>query len=428
MRRPTAALMLGLVVAACHTGAGTRPVPEQGPSAGAVRAIASAATLAAAPASDSLAALVDVLVARRPDYRALIHALARYRALAADTTIPEFPAVAMLPVRPGDSLPTIELLRARLAALGDLDSSAAVSPGDSSTRYAGAIVEGVRRFQRRHGLADDGIIGPETVAQLQTPLAARAAQIESALARIRREPAVPRGPYVVVNVPAFRLLAFDGADDDTGPALDMKVIVGKAGTNETPSMHEELRYLDFWPYWDVPRSILMKEILPVLSRDSAYLQRQDMELVAVPGDSAVGDTVSPDVLDALRAGALRLRQRRGPTNALGRVKFVIPNDSNIYLHDTPDKSLFGRERRDLSHGCIRVENARALAIWALRGRAAWTSDSVDTALAGPEFRRVALPRPIPVIIEYVTVMANHAGTVWFAPDIYRREGETLNGW
>ncbi len=235
------------------------------------------------------------------------------------------------------------------------------------------------------------------------------------------------GRFIVVNVPAFTLFAYDGGPRDTEPALVMKVIVGRAGRLSTPSLKEEVQYLDFWPDWNVPRSILTREIVPQLRRDTTYLRRQHMELMQ-GRDSVLGDTVTAAVIEWLEAGRLWVRQRRGPGNPLGHVKFVMPNDSNVYLHDTPDKALFMRARRDLSHGCIRLERARDLAIWAMRERPDWTVDSVDVALAGPEFRRVALSQPIPVIVEYVTVVAMPDGTVRFVPDIYGRNGDPANGW
>jgi len=144
------------------------------------------------------------------------------------------------------------------------------------------------------------------------------------------------------------------------------------------------------------------------------------------GDVVVGDTVTPSVIEALRVGALRVRQRRGPANPLGRVKFVIPNDSNIYLHDTPFGELFERSRRDFSHGCIRVERARDLAIWVMRDGTGWNADSVDAAMEMPVFRRVMIPHPMRVIVEYNTAMATAGGVVWFVPDIYGRDRDTIN--
>ena len=369
-------------------------------------------------------AVPDSLALRRPDYGALERALVRYRALAADTTIPAFPTPDRLPVRPGDSLAAAEALQERLAAVGDLEGSA--DAGGIET-YDSALVEAVRRFQQRHGLSMDGVIGRATLAELQTPLDVRVTQIERALARIRRQPPVDSGPFIVVNVPAFTLFAYDGGARDTAPALTMKVIAGRAGRFSTPSLQRQLQYLDFQPDWNVPRSILTREIIPAIIRKPSYLRREHMELMR-GRDEVLGDTVTPEVIAQLEAGRLWVRQRRGPDNPLGRVKFVMPNDSNVYLHDTPSRALFERARRDLSHGCIRLERARDLAVWVMRERPDWNADSVDAALAAPDFRRVALPRPVPVIVEYVTTVVMPGGAVWFVPDVYGHDGDQTNGW
>ena len=375
------------------------------------------------PAAPPAVAL-DSLAARRPDYRALAHALARYRALAADPTVPDFPTPERMPVRPGDSLAAAALLHARLAALGDLEGPAGAA---TAAQYDAELVEAVRRFQVRHGLVADGIIGAATVAELQMPLGARVAQIETAMRRVENEPVLDRGPFIVVNVPAFTLFAFDGGPTDTVAALAMKVIVGQAGRLSTPSLEEQLQYLDFQPAWNVPRSILLREIVPVLRRDSNYLRRQHMELMHGV-DDVLGDTVTAAAIADLVSGRLWVRQRPGGNNPLGRVKFAMPNDSNVYLHDTPNRAVFAWARRDLSHGCIRLERARDLAVWATRGLDGWSADSVDAALAGPVFRRVALPDPIPVIVEYVTVVVMPEGSVWFVPDIYGLGDDLANGW
>ena len=402
-----AALSLALLATACHS---------------APRVKVDSASAGVPVDSVPIAPPVDAAESRRPDFRYLALARDRYRALAADRTIPEFPTPAALPVRPGDSLPSIAALRRRLDGLGDLGQ---VTAADTGLVYAEPVVGAVRRFQRRHGLSDDGIIGRATVAELQVPLDIRVRQIEAAMERIRLEPQVDSGPFIIVNVAAFRLFAYSGVANDTAPALGMRAIVGKAVRTPTPMMFEQLMYVDFRPQWNVPRSILLHEVIPNLRRDPTYLRREDMELVDVHG-AAQGDDVTPAVIDALAAGTLRVRQRRGPRNALGLVKFVIPNDSNIYLHDTPNKALFADARRDLSHGCIRLEKARDLAVWILANVHGWNADSVDVAMAGPEFRRVALPRPIPVILEYNTAMATKDGIVWFLPDVYGVSIEMLD--
>jgi murein L,D-transpeptidase YcbB/YkuD len=369
------------------------------------------------PRAASSISAVDTAISRRLEYRLLVRAFERYRVLAADSTIPAFATPSSRAVRPGDSLATSWQLRGRLIALGDLLDTAAYGPNG---RYAGPVVAAVRRFQVRHGLDDDGVIGPKTVAALQYPLAMRLRQIELSLDRMRHEPTTDGGPYIAVNAAAFRLFAFEGRVTDTAPTLDMRVIVGRAVRTPTPALTGQLRYLEFWPYWNVPRSILVKEILPKLRRDSAWLHRESMELVG-SDDRVLGDTVTPETLDALRDGRIRVRQRPGGSNPLGLVKFDFPNDSNIYLHDTPSKSLFAAARRDFSHGCIRLSGARDLARWVMRGAQAWNDDSLDAALAGAVTRRVSVPRTIQVYVGYSTVLATADGRVWFLPDVYGRE-------
>jgi murein L,D-transpeptidase YcbB/YkuD len=366
--------------------------------------------------------VVDSASARRLDYRLLERALARYRVLAADSTIPAFATPPSRSVRPGDSLATVRQLQRRLIALGDMLDTTANNPGG---RYAGPVVTAVRRFQLRHGLEDDGVIGPKTVAALQYPLSLRLAQIERSLDRIRREQPTDGGPYITVNAAAFRLFAFEGTGTDSAPTLDMKVIVGRAVRTPTPVLTGRLRNLEFRPYWNVPRSILVKEILPKLRRDAGWLHRESMELVG-HDDVVLGDTVTPETLDALRSGRMRVRQRPGGTNPLGLVKFDFPNDSNVYLHDTPSKSLFSAARRDFSHGCIRLEGARDLARWVMRGAQAWNDDSLDAAMASSVTRRVSVPRSIQVLVGYNTVLATADGRVWFLPDVYGRDSKAWN--
>lgn len=364
----------------------------------------------------------DSAVTRRLDYRLLEHALVRYRELAAHRALADLALPPGRTVRPDEPMSSVAQLRARLIALGDLPATTEL---DAEGRYSGAVVDGVRHFQVRHGLDDDGIIGPRTAMALQVPLAVRVSQIEQAMDRIRLEPATNGRPFITVNVPAFRLFAFEGTDADSTPALDMKVIVGRSVRTPTPPLTGELRYLEFRPYWNVPRSILTKEILPKLRRDSTYLHREQMELVG-PDGAVLGDTVNADVLLALKDGRLRVRQRPGGANPLGTVKFVFPNDSDVFLHDTPAKELFVVARRDFSHGCIRLQDARDLAVWAIRGLPGWTADSVDAAMCGPQTRRVALPRTIPVFVEYNAALATADGRVWFPPDVYGRDSVRVN--
>jgi murein L,D-transpeptidase YcbB/YkuD len=374
-----------------------------------------AAAVSAAVAGDSVPLLAIAVAPRLAQYRKLMAELARYRALAADTSIPLVPAAARL--RPGDPYEGASALARRLAALGDLPGAVKVVEG----RYAGDLVEAVRRFQRRHGLTADGVLGPATFRALNTPLSRRVRQIELTLERLRWLPLLAGHRLLVVNIPAFRLFAFDSAGGTGAPALHMRVIVGKAVDTHTPVLVEQLRYLEFQPYWNVPRSILVNEILPQLHRRAGYLRANDMELVG-PRDRVAGDVLTPAVLRQLARGELRLRQRPSPRNPLGRVKFVFPNTADVYLHGTPDTALFARERRDFSHGCIRVERPAELAVWVLADLPAWPRDSVVAALAARPTRRALLSRPMPVILFYATAVALPDVGMAFYEDIYGHDG------
>lgn len=228
--------------------------------------------------------------------------------------------------------------------------------------------------------------------------------------------------FVGVNIPMFRLWAWDSIPPDGSPTFDTAVIVGRALRTQTPVFVEEMTSVIFRPYWNIPPSILRNEILPALRRDPDYLRRQNMEIVSGAGDDAAVVRATPDALDRLGRGTLRIRQRPGADNALGLVKFVFPNDENVYMHGTPAPQLFGRNRRDFSHGCVRVQDPVALAEWVLKDRPEWTHDRILSAMNGSETVRVDLPGPIRVILFYVTaVVMPEDGAVHFAEDIYSHD-------
>jgi murein L,D-transpeptidase YcbB/YkuD len=270
--------------------------------------------------------------------------------------------------------------------------------------------EAIQHFQARHGLSDDGVLGRGTIDALNVPPAQRVRQLELTLERLRWLPDLGKGPMIVVNLPAYRLWALN--DASTEAPLEMRVVVGSAIKTETPLFVGQMRYLEFNPYWNVPRSILAKEILPKLERNPAYLAQNDME--TVPANASAAD---------LRAGRARVRQRPGPKNALGAIKFALPNPMDIYLHSTPAQELFGRSRRDLSHGCIRVEHPAALAQYVLGGQRRWDADTIQTALQPGPMRHVDLTRAIPVVIFYATATVDREGSARFATDIYGRDAK-----
>jgi murein L,D-transpeptidase YcbB/YkuD len=338
--------------------------------------------------------------------------LARYRALAA--AHPHWPGLPPPGARlvPGARYAGAAPLRERLRLLGDLAADAAAGPDDD---YTPALAAAVRRFQARHGLAEDGVPGPGTLAALAVPPSRRVAQLELTLERLRWLPHPAGGRVVVVDVPAYRLWAFDGRDP-AAPPLEMRVIVGAAARTPTPLFIGQMRYLEFNPYWNVPRSIETKEVIPKLARDPGYLARNDMELVAASGQVMAG--AGPDGLAALRAGTARVRQRPGPKNALGAIKFALPNPMNIYLHSTSAQALFDRTRRDLSHGCIRVEHPAALAQFVLGDPRRWDADAVAAAMRPGRPLTVPLREPVPVVLFYATALVDRDGRALFAEDIY----------
>jgi murein L,D-transpeptidase YcbB/YkuD len=251
------------------------------------------------------------------------------------------------------------------------------------------------------------------------PLAWRVRQIEMALERLRWLPHLGDKRLIALNIPMFRLWAWDAIPPSGTPLFGMDVIVGRALGTETPVFVAEMGEVVFRPYWNVPRSILRQEVLPKIERDPDYLRREEMEIVRGPGDNAPRVDVSADTLAGLRSGILRVRQRPGPKNALGLIKFVFPNREDVYMHGTPAQALFVRSRRDFSHGCVRVADPTALAGWVLQDLPQWTPERIAAAAADTQTRHVRLPRPIQVILFYTTAaVMPEDGTIRFADDIY----------
>jgi len=342
-------------------------------------------------------------------------ALAHYQTLAMDPSIQAawrepLPPLGARKLVPGKTWSGIPLLVRRLAALGDLPAEFQVP-----TRYDGPLVTAVESFQRRHGLEADGVIGKETLAALNVPPAARLRQIELNLARVRQLPIAPR--FLLVNVPEFVLRAYLRNEEK----LRMKIIVGSA-RNETPTplFVEEMRYIEFRPYWNVPPSIARKELVPRLRREPGYFNAEEFEFH--DGHGGTHSALTEENLAAVLQGRLQLRQRPGPKNALGGIKFAFPNHDNIYMHHTPAVRLFAKARRDFSHGCIRVEDPVALARFVLDEEPAWDAPRIIEAMHSGPTRIVRLPEPVPVVIAYLTAIADGPEKVSFFPDIYGLDG------
>jgi L,D-transpeptidase YcbB len=352
-----------------------------------------------------------------PAYHRTIEALNQYLKLARQVGGEPLPVPAKA-IRPGDSYIGIQRLTKLLQLLGDLqEQDETLSPG---MIYEGHLLEAVKHFQERHGLDPNGEIDAHTVRQLNTPLGQRVAQLELTLERWRWLPHQFERPPIVVNIPAFRLYA---ANEEYQVGLSMRVVVGKAYRHRTPVFTSEIKSVIFRPYWNVPLAIQQNELVPKIEENSSYLTENSYEIVDARGDVVSEGEVTDELIEKLRSGKLAIRQRPGPDNALGLIKFEFPNQYDVYMHDTPAKELFSRSRRDFSHGCIRVEDPVALAAWALKDQPEWTRENIRAAMNGEETMRVDIKTPIPVLILYGTAVAVENGEVEFYDDIYGYDAE-----
>lgn len=349
-----------------------------------------------------------------PGYQRDLAALQRYLQMEKEEVRDPLPQVQK-PVVQGQNYEGLEKLVKRLQLLGDLPSAVSVPSGSQS--YSSEVVAGVKRFQTQHGLEAEGKLGPQTIAELNLPLSDRVQQLRLSLERWRWLPHNFTEPPIVVNIPEFKLRAYESLSSGK-PALMMSVVVGKAMRTETPVLDEDMKYMVFWPYWNVPPTILRGEIIPKVAKDRTYIQKNGYEVVTFSARVVTDGVVSDEVLTQLRAGKLTVRQKPGPKNALGLAKFIFPNDNNAYLHSTPAQSLFSQARRDFSHGCIRVEDPKALAAWVLRNNPGWTKERIEAAFQAGKEQQVNLERTIPVLIVYSSAVAEEDGQVFFFQDIY----------
>jgi len=347
-----------------------------------------------------------------PGYQRTVLALQKYIQMAKEEVPDPLPQVKK-PIAPGQEYEGTGKLVRRLQFLGDLPASLAVP--ENSQSYSGDAVEGVKRFQMRHGLEAAGKLGPQTITELNRPMSDRAEALRLTLERWRWIPDNFTQPPILVNIPEFVLRAYDAPGK---LALTIPVIVGRAMRTQTPVLEEDMKYLVFWPYWNVPPSILRGEIIPKILKDPAYIQKNNFEVATYSGQVVTDGVVSEEVLAQLRAGKLMVRQKPGPKNALGLIKFIFPNDQNVYLHSTPSQSLFSESRRDFSHGCIRVEDPKALAEWVLRNNPGWTRERIEAAFKAEKEQQVNLTDKIPVLIVYGTAIVKENGQVFFFDDLY----------
>lgn len=353
-----------------------------------------------------------VFAAARPRfalYDRLKTTLAEYRELAAHRDGVNLPGIDKS-VKPGETWRGVPALADWLSYLGDY---AGTEPRNQV--YSGELVAAVKRFQRRHGLADDGVIGKGTWTALTTPLKIRVRQIELAMERMRwLSERMADQRSIVVNIPQFVLWGFPGRSQASSMSMD--VVVGKSVDNNTPVLLDEVERVVFNPYWNVPPSITKKELLPKLRKDPAYLVSQNMEMVN--SNEIIATPPTPEQLEALARGEYRLRQRPGQGNALGRVKFEFPNHDAIYMHDTPNRGGFYASRRDFSHGCIRLSDPAKMANFLLAGQAGWDAQRINEALKSDEKKTVELRERVPVLLFYTTSIVDGEGRAVFLEDIY----------
>ncbi|NCU04181.1 MAG: L,D-transpeptidase family protein, partial [Chitinophagaceae bacterium] len=289
--------------------------------------------------------------------------------------------------RLGDSSSVIQEIREHLFLLGDLAAN------NQSNLFDAGLEAAVKNFQQRYGIKDDGIVGNSMLAELNYPLAKRVEQIIVNMERCRWLPVALKTDYMVVNIPEYKFHAYE----NDSLVWSMNVVVGTV-LNKTAIFNGMMNNVVFSPYWNVPTSIKNKEILPAIRRNKNYLERNHMEW-----------------------NGNNIRQKPGPWNALGKVKFLFPNSHSIYLHDTPSKSLFSQDKRAFSHGCIRVEDPKRLAMYVLRHQPEWTESRIDSAMNAEKELYVRIRQPIPVFIAYFTSWVDRDGRINFRNDLYKRD-------
>ncbi len=349
-----------------------------------------------------------------PEYDALRGALARYRRIADAGGWPTLPDGPTL--KTGTQHPQVPLLRRRLQVTGDLSGAA---PGEDSLAFDARLHDAVSRFQTRHGLEVDGVVGPATRTALNVPAEQRIEQIKVNLERWRWLPATLGALHVRVNIAGFELRVVENGTD----RLRMRVVTGQA-YRQTPVFSDQISYLVFNPYWHVPHSIAVKDKLPEFRRDPTRASAQGFEVLR--GWGADATPIDPSTIDWERLSAsnfpYRLRQRPGPQNALGQVKFMFPNPHSVYLHDTPARALFRRAERSFSSGCIRVEHPVDLAATLLRHNEGWSRERIQKVMTGNTEQTVLLTQKVPVHLLYLTVQAAPDQPVHFRRDVYDRDG------
>ena len=364
--------------------------------------------LAQAVNNDRLAAFIESLHPQSANYRHLRNALEKYDKIRQGGGW--IPIETGSTLRPGDRGVPVAMLKHRLKMTGD---GLAENPVEDDV-YDEEVVTAVKHFQHRHGLLEDGLVGNETLAELNVPVEKRIEQLQLNLERLRWFPDSFGDRYLMINIPAFELtVARSGNEIDK-----MRVIVGKK-KSQTPVMSDRITYIEFNPYWNVPHKIAVRDVLPKIKQDPSYLLKQGIRIFDGWDDNAQEvDPLSIDWSDIDRQTfRYRLRQDPSSQNALGQIKFIFPNPYSVYIHDTPGKSLFNRQVRAFSHGCIRLQNPMALA-YDLLSDQGWDHERIGAANNNEKSIAVTLATPMPVHLVYFTAWVDESQTVNFRKDIY----------
>lgn len=367
--------------------------------------------LTATAAAADVPAYLETLAPARAAYRALRDALASHRAMAAAGGWPRIEDGPTLKI--GMTDPRITVLRQRLRATGELTEG-----DDASTEFDAPVEAALKKFQRRHGLEEDGSVGRQTLLTLDVPVQRRIRQIVVNMERLRWVPEALGRRYIIVNTAAAEMQVVEGGE----PVLEMRVIVGQP-KRETPFLSASMTHMVFNPVWNVPHHLAVEDVLEKVRHDRAYFAKQGLRVYATREDRLA--ELDPDSVDWGRAGQhgfpYRLRQDPGPKNAMGRVKFLLPNREDIYLHDTPTRSIFQKASRAASSGCIRLEKPIELATYLLSDREGWTREKIEAAIEEGKTETIALRHPLPVYLVYRSAWVDGEGKVEFRSDIYNRD-------
>ena len=321
-------------------------------------------------------------------YKGLKDQLSKYLTIARNGGWPQINSIKK-PLKQGTSSPDIVIIKKRLAITGDMPAN------DTSHVFSDTLAIAVKNFQARHGFNETGIISDSLIKEMNVPVIKRIEQLLMNMDRVRWLANEPTGNLIVVNIPEFVMHVYEGKQK----AFDIDVVVGKEGHN-TMMFNGDLNQVVFSPYWNVPPSIVAKEILPAMEKNPNYIAKENMEI-----------TGNDDGLPVVR-------QKPGAGNALGKVKFLFPNSFNIYFHDTPAKSLFNKDKRAYSHGCIRLREPEKLANYVLRNQPEWTPEKISEAMNSGDEKYVKVKDPIPVVITYYTAWVDENGRLNFREDIY----------